>query len=72
MDFVERIFHISPDHGDGSFETMLFFAFLLVVSFAILGLLRRTRLRKQMVLDPSFRASSRLPAVKPARVTRTG
>jgi hypothetical protein len=24
MDFIERIFHLSPDGGDGTFEFMLF------------------------------------------------
>jgi hypothetical protein len=72
MDFIERVFHLSPDHGDGSFEDMLVFAFLLLAAFAIRSFLRRTRLRKQMLLDPSFRASSRPPGAKPTRVTRTG
>jgi hypothetical protein len=71
MDFIERVFHLSPDHGDGSFEAMLTFAFLLFVAFAILGFVRRARLRK-IFLNPSFHASSRPPGVKPARVTRTG
>jgi hypothetical protein len=71
MDFIERVFHLSPDHGNGSFEAMLVFAFVLVVTFAILGIRRRIRLRR-MLLDPPLRASSRAPGVKPARVTRTG
>jgi hypothetical protein len=23
MDFIERIFHLTPDHGDGTLETLI-------------------------------------------------
>jgi len=30
MDFIERIFHMSPDHGNGAFEALMLFAILAV------------------------------------------
>lgn len=40
MDFIERIFGLAPDNGDGSFELLLF---LLPVALAAFYLLRRYR-----------------------------
>jgi len=31
MDFVEQLFGVSPDHGDGTTELLYVFVFLLVV-----------------------------------------
>ena len=36
MDFVERIFHVSPDQGSGSYEALLT---ILVVSIVVAALL---------------------------------
>jgi hypothetical protein len=47
MDLIERIFHLSPDHGDGILEAMLLFAILAVpIAWASLraASARRTRL----------------------------
>jgi hypothetical protein len=41
MDFIERIFHISPDGGSGSFEILLFI--IPVVGIAVLYQRRRHR-----------------------------
>jgi hypothetical protein len=43
MDFIERIFGIAPDGGDGSLEMLLF----LIPVLLVLGLMywRRNRLR---------------------------
>ena len=32
MDFIERFLGFSPDHGDGSFEAMLFLMLLTIVT----------------------------------------
>jgi hypothetical protein len=32
MDFIERLFGISPDNGDGSTELMLFATFVIIVA----------------------------------------
>jgi hypothetical protein len=32
MDFIERVFGISPDGGDGSTELMFFVAFVIIVA----------------------------------------
>ena len=45
MDFIEHIFGISPDGGDGSFE---FFLFLIPISLLIvIGLMHRFRSPRQ-------------------------
>jgi hypothetical protein len=31
MDFIERIFGVSPDGGDGSFELLLFVSAIVVI-----------------------------------------
>ena len=42
MDFIERLFHVSPDGGDGSVE----FLWLVVAALALsLALLRRRAVR---------------------------
>ena len=33
MDFIEKIFHISPDQGSGSFEVLLILLSLGILSF---------------------------------------
>ena len=44
MDFIERIFHMSPDGGNGSLELTIFLVFLLV---PIAGMvLRKLRARR--------------------------
>ena len=43
MDFIERIFGIAPDHGDGSLELLWIAALLLVVAVVIAWRLRRGR-----------------------------
>jgi hypothetical protein len=32
MDFIERLFGISPDHGDGSTELLIYFTVVIVVA----------------------------------------
>jgi hypothetical protein len=34
MDFIERLFHIAPDGGDGTFEAALFVVLGVVVTVA--------------------------------------
>ncbi len=50
MDFIERIFHWSPDHGNGMLEALIFASVLVVpVVFAlvraVVGMARSRRLR---------------------------
>lgn len=43
MDFIERIFHLSPDHGSGVLEaTILVIVFVLPIAVAVL----RTSLKR--------------------------
>jgi len=74
MDFIERIFHLSPDNGDGSFEAMLLLVLLLLVAFAIRGFLRRSRRLMHRAHGPSRRARTahHPPAIEPGQATRTG
>jgi hypothetical protein len=45
MDFIERIFGISPDGGSGSFEMMLLFIPLAaVIGYLVYRLNKRTRM----------------------------
>lgn len=37
MDFIERIFHISPDGGSGATELLILMALVLVACAAIVG-----------------------------------
>jgi len=30
MDFMERVFHMSPDHGSGAFEACIFLVIFLI------------------------------------------
>jgi len=39
MDFVERYFGFSPDHGDGSFEAIILIALVTLISGLALGFL---------------------------------
>lgn len=41
MDFIEQIFGISPDGGDGSTEALYLFALLAVVALVVARPLRR-------------------------------
>jgi hypothetical protein len=43
VDFIERIFGISPDGGDGTFEMLLFLVPLALIAAVMLGRWRRTR-----------------------------
>jgi len=44
MDFIERIFHISPDHGSGVLESTILLTLLLIpIAVALL----RSRLKRQ-------------------------
>ena len=48
MDFIEKIFGISPDGGDGSFELLLFLIPLtLIVLVAVVRRRRTQRARKK-------------------------
>ena len=48
MDFIEKIFGIAPDGGDGSFELLLFLIPLsLIVLVAVLRRRRTRRAREQ-------------------------
>jgi hypothetical protein len=50
MDFIERILHLSPDHGDGTLEAVLLFAILAVpIAWAILR--TASALRTRLVAD---------------------
>ena len=40
MDFIERWFHLSPDHGNGTTEAM----FIVVAAVFVIGVLTRRRL----------------------------
>jgi hypothetical protein len=53
LDFIERIFGISPDNGDGSTELMWFIAFV-AVALVLTGLwwLRRGVARRSGVRPP--------------------
>ena len=37
MDFIERYFGFSPDHGDGSFEAMLLIELVTIITGTALG-----------------------------------
>ena len=60
MDFVERLFGISPDGGDGTLELLLIALPLVVAAF-----LRRKRARQQLEpRDPIASPEEQRPAVK--------
>ena len=45
MDFIEQIFHVSPDNGTGVLEaTFLIVVLIIAIAFAVLRM-RRLRLR---------------------------
>ena len=46
MDWVERLFGLSPDGGNGSFEAMISIAVALVLALAAAGVLSRRRARR--------------------------
>jgi hypothetical protein len=43
MDFMERLFGFAPDHGDGSFELLLFLVPLALIAALALRRARRPR-----------------------------
>ncbi len=45
MDFIERIFGVSPDGGTGSLEWLYFASLVLAVALVIYALYCRRRLR---------------------------
>ena len=45
MDFIERIFGVSPDGGNGSLEWLYFASLVFAVALVIYALYRRRRLR---------------------------
>jgi MYXO-CTERM domain-containing protein len=45
MDFIERIFGVSPDNGDGSTEAMWIAALLIALAVGVWAYRRRRRLR---------------------------
>ena len=46
MEFIERWFGFSPDHGDGSFEAMILIALVIIISGVALGFFRKYDVRK--------------------------
>jgi hypothetical protein len=46
MDFIERWFGFSPDHGDGSFEALILIALVIIISGLALGFFRKHDVRK--------------------------
>ena len=46
MDFIERWFGCSPDHGDGSFEALILIALVIIISGLALGFFRKHDVRK--------------------------
>lgn len=44
MDFIERIFHVSPDEGTGVTEAVLLVAVLLLLTMASVGVRRFAKL----------------------------
>ena len=47
MDFIERWFGFSPDHGDGSFEALLLVALVTIVTGIALGFFRKQDVPKR-------------------------
>ena len=46
MDFIERWFGFSPDHGDGSVEAIILMALVIIISGVALGFFRKLDVRK--------------------------
>jgi hypothetical protein len=46
MDFIERWFGFSPDHGDGSVEAIILMALVIIISGVALGFFRKHDVRK--------------------------
>ncbi len=44
MDFIERLFHVAPDRGNGTLELAFFLA---VVAVIVLSLARTSRTRRR-------------------------
>jgi hypothetical protein len=47
MDWVEKVFHISPDGGNGSFELVIYLVLSLVVFMAATGAVRHGLARRR-------------------------
>jgi len=47
VDFIERWFGFSPDHGDGSFEALLLVALVTIVTGIALGFFRKQDVPKR-------------------------
>lgn len=45
MDFIERIFGVSPDGGNGSLEWLYFVSLVVAAALVVYALYRRGRLR---------------------------
>jgi len=56
VDFIERVFGVSPDNGDGSTELMFFIAFV-----AIALLVTRLWLRRTVARRAAGKSSARSP-----------
>jgi len=46
MDFIERWFGFSPDHGDGSLEAIILIALVTVITGLGLGFFHKHHVRK--------------------------
>jgi hypothetical protein len=62
MDFIERIFHIAPDGGSGSFE-LGFVLGLIVIPLALAFWVRRRSCRPTGLLDPSVPDDTHRPHI---------
>jgi hypothetical protein len=63
VDFIERIFHLSPDNGNGSLEMTILIAILLPIAIKVLSRLWFQRSNtisqdRSRVLAPSRRPDS--------------
>jgi hypothetical protein len=43
MDWIERLFGVAPDNGDGSLESLIFVALVAVVTIGLLWRIPRAR-----------------------------
>jgi hypothetical protein len=35
MDFIEKVFHVSPDHGNGTAEFVIYGALVVLIVFSV-------------------------------------
>lgn len=40
MDWVEKLLHVSPDHGNGSLELAIYFVLMVIAAVAVSGFVR--------------------------------